>query len=443
MPAIADKEMRLEDRFVKAFAHRDGVTLNGSNATLLRLRKEAIGHFEALGVPARKAEAWKYTNIGKILKRPYALGPQPSGASVLASDIEPVLIPDLDTHQAVFVDGHFDPALSSLGDLPEGVLVTGLAHAADAHASLVNAHLGHYADYKGEALTALNTAFTHDGVFIYVPRHAVVEKPVHVINIVTVAEESLLQPRHLIVAEENAQVKVIHSNQTLTTAKTLINAVTEVYTGAHAHVDRYEIQDEGPETSVVTMLGAYQETGSVFRNSTFTFGGEVIRNNVSILPNAEQCETHLYGLFLANGTMHVDNHTLVDHAKPNCFSNEFYKGILDDRATGVFNGKVFVREDAQQINAYQSNKSILLSETASMFAKPELEIYADDVRCSHGATTGQLDEEALFYLRTRGLSASRARALLLVAFARDVLENVTIEPLHDRLDAMVGARFSA
>jgi Fe-S cluster assembly protein SufD len=443
MPAATlDKETRLEDRFVAAFERSDGVSFNGTNAGLRRLRQDAIGHFAALGFPARKAEAWKYTNIGKILKRPYALPLGSPEAAVSPSDVAPLLIPGLDAHVAVFVNGHFNAALSSLGALPEGVMVTSLAHAAEAHADLVDAHLARYAPYEGEAFTALNTAFTKDGVFVYVPRHTVIEQPVHVITLVTTTEDALVQPRHLVVVEENAQARLLHSHRTLTPTKTLINAVTEVYAGAHAHVDRYELQDETPDASLITTLGVYQETGSVFRNSTFTLGGEVIRNNIYVLPNAEECETHLYGLFLGDGTMHVDNHTLVDHAMPNCFSNELYKGVLDDKAVGVFNGKVLVREDAQQINAYQSNKSIVLSDTASMYAKPELEIYADDVKCSHGATTGQLDDEALFYLRSRGLSLRRARALLLVAFARDVLDNVALEPLREALDAMVTARFS-
>ena len=443
MPAaLIDKETRLEDRFIAAFEQHEGLSLNGSHAGLRRLRKEALGHFATLGFPARKAEAWKYTNIGKILKRPYTLPFGPSEAPVSRSDVAPLLIDGLDAHVAVFVNGHFSAALSRLDDLPEGVLITGLAHAAETHTALVDAHLARYADYEGRAFIALNTAFTKDGAFVYVPRHTVVEKPVHVIDLVTTREEALVQPRTLVVAEENTQVKLIQSLRTLATTPTFINAVTEVFVGDHAQVDRYEIQDEPAHTSMVTALNGYQQTGSVFRNSTFTFGGEVIRNNINILPDAEHCETHLYGLFLADGAMHVDNHTLVDHARPNCFSNEFYKGVLDDRATGVFNGKVLVRQDAQQTNAYQSNKSIVLTDTAHMYAKPELEIYADDVKCSHGATTGQLDDEALFYLRTRGLTPQRARALLLVSFARDVLENVAIEPLHETLDAMVTARFS-
>ncbi len=439
MPAVIDKQTRPEDRFIAAFNHR--VSLNGADAGLQRLRKEAIECFAALGFPARKAEAWKYTNIGKILKRPYALPLGPADADVARGDVEPFLIADLDAHLAVLVNGRFSAALSSLNDLPEGMVVTGLAHARDTHTDLVEAHFARYADYKDEAFTALNTAFAHDGLFVYVPRHRVVEKPVLVINFVTAGEEAFVQPRHLVVVEENAQVKLIQRRASQTETKTFVNVVTEVFVGAHAHVDRYEIQDDPAHTSVVNNVRVYQQTGSVYRNSTFTFSGEIIRNNITILPDAEHCETHLYGLFLSNGVMHVDNHTLVDHARPNCFSNELYKGILDDRSTGVFNGKVLVRRDAQQTNAYQSNKSILLTDTARMYSKPELEIYADDVKCSHGATTGQLDDDALFYLRSRGLTEKSARALLLTAFARDVLDNVKIAPLRAYLDTLVTARF--
>ena len=441
MPAIVDKGTTPEDRFVAAFNKTEGLSLNGSGDGLQALRKEAIERFAALGFPARKAEAWKYTNIGKLLRREYAVQTDPAAAGAAEHDVEPFLIPDLDTYVAVLVNGRFSEALSRLDDLPEGVVVTGLAHAHATHAARIDAHFARYADYKDDAFIALNTAFAHDGLFIYVPRHTVVEKPVLVISLVAANEDAFVQPRHLAVVEENAQLTLIQRRTPQTETKTFVNVVAEVFVGAHAHVDRYEIQDEPATASVVNNVRAYQQTGSVFRNSTFTLSGEVIRNNADIVPDAQHCETHLYGLFLADGAMHVDNHTLVDHARPNCFSNELYKGILDDKATGVFNGKVLVRLDAQQTNAYQSNKSILLTDTARMYSKPELEIYADDVKCSHGATTGQLDEDALFYLRARGLTEKRARAILLAAFARDVLDNVTVEPLRAYLDTLVTARF--
>ncbi len=441
MPTLIDQEMRLEDRFVAAFERHAGQSLNGANARLHGVRQAAIERFAALGFPARKAEAWKYTPIGKILERGYRLHLGPDATRLTRSDVAPHRIPGLDAHVAVLVNGRFREDLSHLGALPEGVVVTGFARAGQTHAGLVDAHFARYADAENEVFTALNTAFTQDGVFVYVPKNTVVEKPVHVLSLVAAGDDLLLQPRHLVVVKEGAQLRLIETSETLTQTQTLENVVTEVFVGAHAHADLYEIQDEHAHGSVVANVQAYQQAGSVFRASTFTLSGEMIRNNLNVLPDAEGCESHLYGLFLGSGATHVDNHTLVDHARPNCFSNELYKGVLADTSTGVFNGRVLVRQDAQQINAYQSNKSILLSDTAHMYAKPELEIYADDVKCSHGATTGQLDRDAIFYLRSRGLSAQQARALLLLAFARDVLETIRIEPLREKLDALIAARF--
>ena len=435
MPTTIDK--RPEDRFFAAFEIHEGHTLNGSNAVLEGLRKEAIGHFSTLGFPAPKTEAWKYTNITKVLAHDFALQLKPTATA--ESDLTPFLIPGLDAYVAVFINGHFDAARSALGGLPEGVIVMSLAQAKEVHADLFNHHFAQYADHRKEVFTALNTAFTHDGLFVYVPRNTVVEKPIFALHLIEAEADTFLLPRHLIIAERSAQVQIIEHCQGQTEAKTFSNTVTECFVGANAHVDHYKIQDDGPNASQVNTLHAYQEGNSYFSTLTATISGAVVRNNLHFLPNAENCETHLLGLTLANGKTHVDNHTLVDHAQPNCFSNELYKGILDENATGVFNGKVLVRQDAQKTNAYQSNKSVVLTETARMFSKPELEIYADDVKCSHGATTGQLDAEAMFYLRTRGLTKEKARMLLLHAFARDVLDEIKNEPLRAYLDAKVEA----
>lgn len=442
MPTVAkQKSPGLEDRFVTAFEAHEGRALNGRSARINGLRREAIDHFRRLGFPARRAEAWKYTNIGQILKREYALSLAPAQPTLSRDALAPFLIPDLDVHLVVLVNGRFREDLSAIGDLPDGVVVTGLAEAGQTHTALVDAHFGHYADAAREPFVALNTAFTQDGVFVYVPKSRVVEKPVHVVSLLQAEEDLFVQPRALFVVEAGGMLRLIETSGVLGDTPTFTNVVKEAFVGAGAHVDHYDLQDDGPHASQVTTWQAYQEHDSVFRTSTFTFGGEVVRNNLNLLPDGTHCESHLYGLFLGRGRMHVDSHTVVDHAKPDCFSNELYKGILDDHSTGVFNGRVLVRQDAQKINAYQSNQSIVLTETADMFSKPELEIYADDVRCSHGATTGQLDEEALFYLRSRGIPERKARALLLTAFARDVIENVAIEPLRAYLDAMLVERF--
>jgi Fe-S cluster assembly protein SufD len=440
MPATIHETSRPEDRFVAAFERLEGHTLNGSNARIQGLRKEAIQSFSMLGIPTRKSEAWKYTNIEKALRHDYKIQPAFKTA-VQPFDVERFLIPGLDAYLVVLVNGRYNEELSRTGNLPEGVMISGFARAAETHAQVVDAHFARYADIHTEPLVALNTAFTQDGLFIYVPKGTEVERPVHILNLVQADEDVLLQPRNLVIVEEASSLRLIETLHTAGAAKTLTNAVTELRAGPYARTELYKLQDGGAAASLIDSVQVYQEASSNCSVYTFTFSGNLVRNNLSFLPDAEHCESHLFGLFLGKGQMHVDNHTLVDHAMPNCFSNELYKGVLDDESTGVFNGKVYVRRDAQKTNAYQSNKAIVLTESAKMYSKPELEIYADDVKCSHGATTGQLDPEAVFYLRSRGLSEPHARAMLLLAFARDVLENVKLEPLREYLDEAVHSRF--
>ncbi len=425
-------------RFVTAFEHREAAR-NGSHFWLGDLRREAMRQFTTLGFPTRKTEAWKYTNIASTLRRTLA-----TDVSVVSVDnARAAPIPGLDAHVIVFDNGRYRAALSHIQDLPDGVLVTGLAEAAQSHAWLLRRYFGRVADYETCPFVALNTAFTEDSAVVYVPANTVLERPVHLVHRISSGQDALVQPRVLVIAEDNARLTLIQTSVTTSAIPTFTNAVTEIFVGRDAHLERIDIQDEPDGASVVSSLDVTQDTGSTFHNSSFTLGGSIVRNNINVLTDAEHCQTFLNGLFLAEGASHVDNHTLIDHAKPQCYSSEYYKGILDDRATGVFNGKVLVRQDAQQINAYQSNKSIVLADTARMYAKPELEIYADDVKCSHGATTGQLDDEAIFYLRARGLTEKQARSLMLVSFARDVTERVTIAPLREVLDALITEHLGA
>lgn len=440
MPKTTEHK-KLEERFVSAFEMNVGRTLNGTNAKIQELRRQAIDRFRKLGFPGRKHESWKYTNIGAALRHEYKVLAAPPKADLTADEIDRFAIPDLEAHVVVLVNGRFSEELSSVENLPDGVRVTSLEKAAMAHSAVVDEYFGRYAEAEEEVFTALNTAFTLDGLFVYVPKGKVVDKPIHIINLQKVDDDLFLQPRHLLVFEAGSQARIIESGHSLSDAKTFTNSVSEVFVGERAVIDLYLVQDFGDQATHVTSTNAYQEASSVFSMNTVTFTGDIVRNNVNVLPNAEHCETHLYGLFLPRGETHVDNHTFVDHAKPDCQSSELYKGVLDDDASGVFNGKVFVRKDAQRINAFQENKSILLSETATMNSKPELEIYADDVKCSHGATTGQLDREALFYLRSRGIPEKQARGMLLHAFASDLIENVKLEPLRALLDKRVTERF--
>jgi Fe-S cluster assembly protein SufD len=266
-----------------------------------------------------------------------------------------------------------------------------------------------------------------------VPSGTIVEKPIFVLHVTAGEEDLLIQPRHLYVVEGGGIAKIIEVQRSLTDARTFTNTVREAYVGERGRLDHYLVQNEGAGASQVQTTAALHEDDSVFDTYTTTLTGEVIRNNLDIAVEGSHCESNLWGLYLGKGETHVDNHTLVDHRQPDCQSNELYKHILGDTSTGVFNGKVFVRRGSQRIDAYQQNDTIVLSKGADMYTKPELEIYADDVVCSHGATSGQLNEEGVFYLRTRGLSERRARILMLQAFAHEVLEEINVEPLRDHI----------
>lgn len=433
-----DTSVQPIDRFVSAFQVNHGQALNGTNASIAKHREAAIQRFQELGMPTRKQEAWKYTDIASVLDRSYTLPLGPDAANVSADELAPYLIDDLDAHVLVLVNGRPDLSLSQLDALPEGVTVGSLKDAGNHPA--FKAHYGEYADVQEEALTALNTAFVQDGAFIHVPEGAELEQPILLLHVNAAQEDLLMQPRHLFVVEADAKARVIGRQLSLTDARTFTNTVTEMFVGERGYLDHYVIQEEGDDASQVLNRFGYHEGDSVLSTDTFTFSGEVVRNNMTLTPDGPNCKTDLYGLVIGHGTMHVDNNTLVDHVHADCVSNELYKHILNDQSTVVFNGKVFVHRDSQRIDAYQSNDSLVLSNDAQIYTKPELEIYADDVVCSHGATAGQMDEEGLFYLRSRGLSQERARILMMQAFAQDVIDVIEIEPLKTLIEDRVQDR---
>ena len=428
---------RLESYFRHVYDANIGVVLNGSNPKLNSLRADAIQHFEAAGLPTRKTEAWKYTRIEQALRSDIPIAFDAPADTLSDEAIAANLVPDLDAYLIVTLNGRLIAARSAVTDLPAGVTLAPLADAVAQHADLVGDHLGRYAGTEGAPFAALNTAFLKDGLFLHVAQNVRVDKPLQILHLVSGSDEALIQPRMLYIAEQGAEVKLVERWKRIDGGSAFVNSMVEWAVAAQAHADHYQIQELGDSDTLVAGVEGYQSGASTFSLTTITLSGGMIRNNFNLLPDAEDCESHLLGLVLGKGKMHVDNHTLVDHAKPNCFSNELYKHILDDESTCVFNGKVFVRPDAQKINAYQSNKTIVLTEKAQIFAKPELEIYADDVRCSHGATTGQLDAEALFYLRSRGLREAQAKSMLLLAFARDVIEPIKIEALQTYLDGRI------
>ncbi|PEN13958.1 Fe-S cluster assembly protein SufD [Longibacter salinarum] len=443
MPTTLDTSAPAKDRFLSAFEMSSGQALNGKNASISSHREAAIERFAELGVPTNKLEAWKYTDISKIVDREYTLPLSMNVPDVDPSDLNDVLIDDLDAHRIVLVNGRVHEGLSDIGTLPDGVVVSSLADAGANHPDIVEAHYGEYADFEDEALTALNTAFVQDGLFVYVPSGTIVEKPIYAVHLTVADDDVMIQPRHLFVVEDGGIATIIEMQHTLTDARVFTNTVREAYVGARGNLDHYIGQVESDASSQVQTTAAYHEDNSVFSTNTITLSGEVVRNNLTITPDGEFCESNLYGLYLGKDSMHVDNQTLVDHVHADCVSNELYKNVLNDASKGVFNGKVFVRPDSQRINAYQSNKSIVLSNEANMYTKPELEIYADDVQCSHGATSGQLDEEGIFYLRSRGLSEKRARILMLQAFAQDIVDEIRVDALREHMTERVQERFAS
>ncbi|MFM7216842.1 MAG: Fe-S cluster assembly protein SufD [Bacteroidota bacterium] len=413
--------------YTAAFNGFAGTALSAEKKSL---REEAFKRFLDKGFPTVKDEEWKYTNIAPIANGSFAPS-SPSNDS--KRSIEKFLIAGNDVHLFVFVNGFLDHSLSLNTRLPEGVTAGALSANGDHPA--VREHLGRIATMHNGTLVDLNTAFLCEGAFLHVPKNIHVEKPIHFLFINdTAASPVFVSPRNLFIAEEASNVQVIESFHTEgTDSAAFTNAVTEVYTAKDAVLDLTKVQLENKHSYHVGYTAARQHRHSEFHITTLTLDGAIVRNNLNILLAEEQCTAYLYGLYLLDGTQLVDNHSLVDHAVPHCQSNELYKGIIDGKAQGVFNGKIFVRKDAQKTNAYQSNKNILLSDDASMNTKPQLEIFADDVKCSHGTTTGQLDEEALFYLRSRGIGEDHARAFLNIAFAGDVIQKVAYEPLRNRL----------
>ncbi len=411
-------------------------SLNGeSKSPVHEIRKNAIVKLDEMDFPTIKNEEWKYTNIDPVLN--YKFTRPANGPDLGKEDIAKFFIKDTDIHLVVLVNGIFSKELSSIGELPKGVKIASLAEMLKCDPGLVLKYLGKYVELDN-GFIALSTAFTTDGVFIYVPNNTIVDKQVHLMNITGNGSENILsQPRNLVIAGKNSVLRLIESYNSISVSANLTNVISEVVLDENSNVEIYRIQDENINNYHINRTQIEQQRNSVFTTYTTSLGGAITRNDMHTVLDDENCTANLYGLYIIDGSQHVDNHTLIDHAKPHCQSNELYKGVLNDKSRGVFNGKVFVRKDAQKTNAYQSNKAILLSKEAKIDTKPQLEIYADDVKCSHGAAIGQLDEESVFYLRSRGIGEEKARAVLIRAFANDVFDLIEDEALHNHLNELV------
>ncbi len=417
-----------------AFEERIDVT-----AALHDIRTNAIKNFENKGFPTKKEEAWKYTSLNTVLKNDFSVFPKRENSLEL-KEVKKFFLHEIDTYKLVFVDGKFSSFMSSTTHEGIDVCLLSSVLTKPKYKMVLDAYFNQIAS-KDESLTTLNTAFAQEGAFINIPKSKVADKPIEIIHFSTGVESALMvQPRNLIVVGENAHVQIIERHQSLNSNPVLTNSVTEIFAQKRAIVDYYKIQNDEPTANLIDNTYISQKQESRVAVHTFSFGGNITRNNLNFYHFGERIDSTLKGITIIGDKQHVDHYTLVNHATPNCESHQNYKTILGGNSTGVFNGKIFVEKEAQKTDAFQQNNNILLSDKATINAKPQLEIFADDVKCSHGCTIGQLDESAMFYMRQRGIPKKEANALLLYAFSNEVIESIKIPELKQRIMKIIAMK---
>jgi Fe-S cluster assembly protein SufD len=432
MPMVVDKLRP----WLTALDARPG----GGPRWLQDLRERGASRFAALGFPTAREEEWRFTSVAPIASTEFRAA---APARIGEADLNAFLYADA-PHRLVIVNGRFSPELSRTAGLPSGMRAGSLAGAITEQADTVARYLGQLADFASRAFPALNTAFLQDGAFVHVPDGVALDEPLHIIFVsVSVPDGAMMShPRTLIVAGERAECRIVETYVGSADREYFTNAVTEIFGGENSIIDHYKVQEESDAAFHMASMHLHAARSSTFSSHSFALGGRLVRNEVLALLDGEGAEVTLNGLYLADGDRLVDNHTTIDHAKAHCPSHEIYKGILGGRARAVFNGKIIVRPDAQKTDAKQTNRALLLTDDAAINTKPQLEIFADDVKCTHGAAIGQLDEDALFYLQTRGLTFFEARDMLIHAFAGEILDRVQIEPLKRALEAELYAQLS-
>ncbi len=405
------------------------------------VRINAIKNFETKGFPTKKEEAWKYTSLNQILKNDFSVFPKQE-SSVEFSDVKKYFLHEIDTYKIVFIDGVFSSFLSKTTHEGLDVCLMSSALNMQKYKQNIDMFFNKIANVD-ESLTSLNTAFAKEGAYINIPKNKIVEKPIEILNFSTGTEVALmLQPRNLIIVGENAQVQIMERHQSLNQNPVLTNSVTEIFAEKNAIVDFYKIQNDIDTANLIDNTYVSQQQQSTVSVNTYSFGGNLTRNNLNFYHFGEHITSNLNGITIISEQQHVDHYTLVHHAQPNCESHQDYKGIFNEKSTGVFNGKIFVEKEAQKTNAFQKSNNILLSDKASINAKPQLEIFADDVKCSHGCTIGQLDETAMFYMQQRGIPKKEAKALLMYAFSNSVIQKIKIPELKNRITKIIATRLN-
>ena len=429
-----------EQEYIELFEQNRQLIDSTSAALLNSKRSEALERFKAAGFPTRKDETWRNTPVAKQFAIDYGMNLKRAEADINAGTIFHCDVPNLKSHRVYIVNDSYSPDASHSRELPQGVILGSLNAIAKSHPALLEKYYNRLAA-NGDSIVQFNTMFAQDGVVLYVPRNIVVEETIQIVSLVQANVEMLLNRRILIILEENSKANILlcdHSSQEKLSLSTLI---TEVFVGAGATLNIYDIEETSTSNTRVASLLVDQEADSHFNHCCITLTNGFTRNCASVALGGRGAETSINGLAIGDKTQHIDNHTLVEHRVPDCTSSELYKYILDESSTGVFAGKMHIHPDAQRTVSQQTNRNLCLTTCAHMYAQPQLEIYADDVKCSHGSTVGQLDESALFYMQQRGIPADEARHLLMYAFAGEVIENIDIVPLKERLHILIEKRF--
>lgn len=429
--------MDLKEKLLSSFmAFEERVDVDSD---LHEVRTEAIKNFETKGFPTKKEEAWKYTSLNAVLKNDFSVFPKKENV-VEYADVKKYFIHEIDTYKVVLIDGVFSSFLSSTTHEGVDICLMSSALTKPKYKEIVDTYFNKIANTE-DSLTSLNTAFASEGAYINIPKGKIVDKPIEIMCFSTGNEAALMvQPRNLVIVGENAQVQIIERHQSLNGNPVLTNAVTEIFVQERAVVDYYKIQNDLQSANLVDNTYIAQKANSNASVHTFSFGGNITRNNLNFYHQGERVESTLKGITIIGDKQLVDHYTLVQHAEPNCESHQNYKGIFDDNATGVFNGKIYVEKEAQKTDAFQQNNNILLSDKATINAKPQLEIFADDVKCSHGCTIGQLDDNAMFYMQSRGIPQKEAKALLMYAFSNEVIESIRIPELKNRITKLIASK---
>ena len=429
--------MELKEKLLSSFmAFEEQIDVHSE---LHDVRTTAIKNFEDKGFPTKKDEAWKYTSLNAILKNDFTVFPKEEN-NIQYSDVKKYFLHEIDTYKVVFIDGIFSSHLSSTTHDGIDVCLMASALSRPKYKMVIDAYFNQIAN-KDDSLTSLNTAFANEGAYINIPKSKVADKPIEIMYFSTGNEAALLvQPRNLVIVGENSHVQIIERHQSLNENPVLTNSVTEIFAKKRAIVDYYKIQNDTLEANLIDNTYVSQQKESHVSVHTFSFGGNLTRNNLNFYHFGERLTSTLNGITIIGEKQHVDHYTLVKHSAPNCESFQDYKGIYSGSSTGVFNGKVYVEKEAQKTNAFQKSNNILLSDKATINAKPQLEIFADDVKCSHGCTVGQLDETAMFYMQQRGIPKKEAKALLMYAFSNAVIENIKIPELKQRITKIIATK---